>query len=407
LDEAVPPPPETPYLRPALLTAVVAAAFSVAVATVFVLLARGSADIAPLSLVRTATRTWLVSLGSGLQTGAVSWDLVPVGAVLLAVGAVTFASSWVVRTMPDDVAAYAATTAGTYGVLAGIASAASDSGDVGTSVWRAAFGAFVVGGLGALLTVARRHDASARLWPDRPEVRSVLRAATVGVAAVLGAATVVTLVLLVRHLERAADLWALLDPGAGGGLALGLACVLAVPTLVLWATSALLGPGFALGTDTSVDLTGAHLGEVPALPVLAALPAPGEFPGWVFVLALVPLAAGMLAGWRLDPGEREELAWQVGLAAAAGGVAGLVLGVLVGLSGGSMGPGRMADAGPPMLTPLLVAVPVMAVGGALGGVLSHYRGRRALSPPDARAPGRARLWRRHQPPGPDRRDLES
>ncbi|MCL8253178.1 hypothetical protein AERO_17470, partial [Aeromicrobium fastidiosum] len=82
---------------------------------------------------------------------------------------------------------------------------------------------------------------------------------------------------------------------------------------------------------------------------------------------------------------------------------GLVLGVLVGLSGGAIGPGRLTDAGPPLLTPLLVAVPVMALGGALGAVLSHYRGARANRPPDTSSRGRPRLWKRHEPAGADRR----
>ena len=167
----------------------------------------------------------------------------------------------------------------------------------------------------------------------------------------------------------------------GGGLALAVMCLLSVPTLVLWATSVLIGPGFVLGTDTSVDLTGSHLGAVPGFPPLAALPAPGEFSGWVFVLGLVPLLAGIVAGFKTDPpvpGDSDSaLLHRLGHGAAAGAVAGLVVGLAVAVSGGGIGPGRMADAGPPVLTPLLVAVPVLAMGGALGAVLAHYRGARA------------------------------
>ena len=145
----------------------------------------------------------------------------------------------------------------------------------------------------------------------------------------LGASAAIVLVLLALHLPRASDLWAALDPGFGGGFALAVICVLAAPTLVLWTAAALIGPGFQLGTHTSVDLTGAQLGAVPGLPILAALPSPGAFPGWVIVLNLIPLAAGMLAGWRVDTGEREDILIKVGLGAAAGAVAGFLLGVLV------------------------------------------------------------------------------
>jgi len=191
-------------------------------------------------------------------------------------------------------------------------------------------------------------------------------------------------------------------------------CVLLLPTLVLWATSVLLGPGFVFGTDTSVDLTGSHLGAVPGFPPLAALPAPGEFGGWVFLLGLVPLLAGVVAGYRTVPPPRPAddnlLMGRVIHGTAAGGVAGLLVGLAVAVSGGGIGPGRMADAGPPVLTPLLVAVPVLAMGGALGTVLAHYRGARASSQPDSvpertRRRPRLRFW--HQPSGPDRRNDES
>jgi hypothetical protein len=224
----------------------------------------------------------------------------------------------------------------------------------------------------------------------------------------LGASAALVVVLLAVRLERAAELWALLDPGVGGSVALAVICLLTVPTLVLWATSVLLGPGFALGSETSVDLTGSQLGQVPGFPPLAALPEPGSFPGWVFVLGLVPLLAGMVAGFRTEPPPAAEAAESGSMllrrfpyGAAAGGLAGLMVGLAVAVSGGGIGPGRMAEAGPPPFTPVLVAVPVLAAGGALGAVLAHYRGARAQQPD--RAPRRPRLRFWHQSPGPDRR----
>ncbi|MCD9198889.1 cell division protein PerM [Aeromicrobium wangtongii] len=400
----MPAPVETPYLRPAFLTAIVATIVSWAVAAVFVVIAQGASGLSAGSLARTTIRTWLVALGAGIDAGPVSIGVVPIGATLLCIALVAQAAVWVVADPLVELAAFAATAAGAYGTIAAIASAATNVGDVDTSVVRAAFGAFVVGGLGAVWGSVRRHGDADRWWFTAvPDVRAAVRAAVPGVLAVLGAAAAIVAVLLVTHVQRAGDLWALLDPGVGGGVALAAGSVLAVPTLVLWTASALLGPGFAIGTGTSVDLTGSQLGQVPGFPLLAALPTPGTFPGWVFVLGLVPLLGGMLSGWRVDPGGRTDLVPRLALGAAAGAVAGLVLGVLVGMSGGAVGPGRLADAGPPMFTPLLVAVPVMALGGALGAALAHYRGLRAPRPSDTSAPGGPRLWKRHQSPGADRR----
>lgn len=404
----MPAPVETPYLRPAFLTALLGAILPLAVSAAFVLVAQGSADPPVASFVRSTVRTWLVSLGSGIDAGPVTFGLIPVGATFVCVALVAATASWVVAEPVEELAAYVATTAGAYGVIGGIASAASASGDVHISVVRAAFGAFIVGGLGAAWGAVRRHGQAERLWfTASDDIRHATRAAIPGMLMVLAAAGVVVIVQLVRNLERAGDIWAQLDPGTGGGIALAVACVLATPTLVLWTASALIGPGFMLGTDTSVDLTGSQLGNVPGFPLLAALPPPGQFPGWVFVLWLAPLLAGMVSGWRVELGAREGLLSRVALGAASGGVAGFLLGILVGLSGGAIGPGRMADAGPPAFTPLLLAVPAMAVGGALGAVLKHYRGGRAPQPPDASSPGRPRLWKRHQSPSTDRRFGES
>lgn len=398
------PEPSTPsFLRPAFLTAIMAAVASLALAGIFVVVARGTGDLSFVGFCRGAARTWLVSLGSGLEADGVSLGLVPIGATLLCIAVVAVTASWVVAD-PVELPGYAATTAGALGLLAGIASAASNAGDVNTSVIRAAVGAFVVGGIGAAIGAAVRHKAASDLWPTpNADVRAVARASVPGVLTVLAASTMIVLGLMVWHISRAGDLWAVLDPGFGGGIALAVGCVLTVPTLILWTASALVGPGFALGTDTSVDLSGSQLGEVPGLPVLAALPAPGQFAGWVFVLGLIPLIAGMIAGWRLDPGEREDLLTRLGLGAAAGAFAGFVLGLMIAVSGGAVGPGRMADAGPPLLTPLLVAVPVMALGGALGAILSHYRGSRATKPEETSTSRRPRLWKRDKSPSVDRR----
>lgn len=395
---------ESSYLRPAFLTALLAAVLSWVAAGIVVALAQGPSDIAWGSLLRASIRVWLVSLGSGIDAGPVSIGIVPLGATLLCLLLVARAAAWVVSEPLDELAAFAATSAGAFGAIAAIASAATNAGEVHTSVIRSAIAAFVIGGAGAAWGSAQRHQDGHRWWfTTPPEVRAAVRAAVPGIVTVLGVASAIVIVLLAMHLTQAGDLWALLDPGAGGGLALGVGSVLAAPSLVLWTASALIGPGFAIGTDTSVDLTGAQLGQVPGFPLLAALPEPGEFAGWVFLLGLVPLLAGVLCGWRVDPGEREGLGPHVALGAASGAFAGFVLGVLIGLSRGAVGPGRLAEAGPPLFTPLLVAVAAMALGGALGAVLNHYRGARASRPSDTRAPGRPRLWKRHQSPSADRR----
>lgn len=402
----------TPPLRPGLLTAVVAAAVALVLGSAVALLAGAS----PVSALRSGARAWLVLQGSGLELRGTTLGLVPLGGVLLC-GALTARVARAMTPAPlESPGAFAATVAGAGGVVAAVLASVTSTPDLVVNPARAAAAVFVVGGVAAALGGTLHHGRAGDLWPGpwrRPEVRGAVAAGARGALVVLAAAGVVVTVLLVVHVERAGQLWALLDPGASGTPALAVICLLAVPTLVAWTASVLLGPGFVLGAQTSVDLTGAQLGPVPGLPVLAALPDPGAFDGRVVVLGLVPLLAGLVAGWAVRAGTsapfgldgRPVLARTL-LGLAAGAAGGVLLGVVVGASGGAVGPGRLAEAGPPALTPLLVAVPVMALGGALGALAAHYRDARASRPDDAsaRPSRRPRLRFRHQPAGADRRD---
>lgn len=397
----------TPYLRAAVLAGPLAAAVSVLVSAVVVLVARGSDGAAPVAIARTAGQVWLASIGSGLTADGISITVIPFGATLVAVAVTAVVVSWTLPDPVDELPAFTISAAGFHAVVAAVVAALASAGGVEVSPVRAAAAGFVVGGLGAAIGAVRRHGGGEALWfTISPDIRRAVRAGVVGAAVVPAAALVVVVVLLLRHLDRAGDLWALLDPGPGGAVMVAIGCLLAIPTLVLWTSAALIGPGFALGTSTSVDLTGSQLGAVPGFPVLAALPDPGQFAGWTFLLGLVPLLAGAVAGWRADAGDREGLLPRVVAGAAAGAVGGFVLGVVVGASGGAIGPGRMAETGPSALTPLLVVLPVMAVGGAIGAALAHYRGEGVLQLPTSGASpsGRPRVRERFEPPGPDRRD---
>ena len=397
----MPEPIETAYLRAAFVAGFLTAAASVATAMVLLFIAGLSADSLG-DLLSAGSRTWLVSIGSGLTDGDTHITIVPIGAWLVALLVAIGAVRWTLPDPVDDLVAFVACTGGVVALSTGVL-ALIDDAEIG--VVRATVAGFVIGALGAALGAVSRHGGGAALWFTVSEdLRRAVRSSVIGVVIVLSAATILVLLMLLLHRERAAELWALLDPGSRGGVGLAAACLLAVPTAVLWTVAVLLGPGFSLGTQTSVDLTGAHLGAVPGFPVLAALPSPGEFSGWVFLLGLIPLTAAAVAGWRADLGGRTGATARLTAGASAGAVGGFVLGLIVGVSGGSVGPGRMAEAGPPSLTPLLVGVLVMALGGALGGALAHYREARAESRSDSEpsASGGSGVGQRHDSASPDR-----
>lgn len=366
---------------PGAMTAVWTAVAGWLVTGVVVVLGGSGGDLG-LGTLRGAARVWLVAQGSGITAEGIDVTLVPWGGVLLGVALVVLVGRRQVREPVAEPAAYAATVAGVYAVLASVVAAVANDTAVSVPTIRAALATFALAGAGAALAYVSVHGVPAAWWPEsRPGVLAVLRGAATSVAVVLVVSLVVVLVLLARHVRQAGSLWALLDPGLGGGVALALVCLLVVPTLVLWAASALIGSGFQVGSGTSVDLTSSHLGQVPGLPVLAALPGPGEFPVWTFLLALVPAIGAGWAGWRLVRRGHVDLAtdfWRgVGLAAGAGAVGALALALLAWSSGGAVGPGRMSEVGPESLLGLLRALPFMAVAAGFGAVAAHYRGGRA------------------------------
>jgi hypothetical protein len=370
---------EPTYLRPAIVTAVGSVIVGLALTCMFASFGWQSGSVGSLrDLVGTGVRTWLVSHGSGLTANGIVLDAIPLGASLIAVAIVACASlkaltRWEGGTdSGHDAVPYIAVTAATYGILAGMLSAATNSGGHSTHFVRSAIGGVVIAALGAAVGLALHTGGSDVLLSGPGEVRSVIGAASRGVAAILATALALVTLLFALHVGRASEMWASLDPGVLGSIGLAGICLAVLPNLVLWTVAALLGPGFALGTDTSVDLTGAHLGAVPGLPILAGLPAPGGFPGWVFLLGLIPLLAGVYAGWRVVAADRPWL-HQMGMGVAAGALAGVVCGVLVALSGGAIGPGRMSVVGPDRIAPILVAIAVLALGGAIGAGLRVAR----------------------------------
>jgi len=177
-----------------------------------------------------------------------------------------------------------------------------------------------------------------------------LRAGTAATAVVVGVAAVLVGLLLFTSFAEVITLYEQSHAGVIGGVALTVGQLAFLPDFVGWATSWLIGPGFAIGTGSSVSPIATTLGPIPGLPVFGALPTSGHTFGLVWIL--VPVIAGFAIGGSM----RQRLVRALGAADSAlhrafGGVAaGLVAGVLTGLiawvSSGSFGPGRLADVGP-------------------------------------------------------------
>jgi putative intracellular protease/amidase len=391
--------PGRPLMVTGAIAACAAAGAGLAVLILLVLVGWIAAPHAGLGLtgvLRTAALLWLIGHHVGFALpGAGRIGMLPLGLVLLPGALLWRAGRWVVRA--GGVArlryvGYAALAlAVPYALVAGALALGSRSAQAAPSAPQAVICGFllalVAGGLGGARALAPWPQLT-RLLPDR--TRSVI-IGIVGALAVLAASgAVLAGGSVVTHLGEYATLSRSLEPGAIGSVLLLVTQLAYVPNAIVWAISFTLGPGFAFGTGTVVAPTGAALGQLPAFPLLAALP-PGMHngaPPWLAIIVLaLPYAAGSVAGLllvRAAPFPALEAApvWGLACGAAAGGV----LGVLAAFSGGPLGDGRLAAVGPSGWQVGAIAALEIGVASAVTAGLANWlrlggRGRVAQAAP--------------------------
>ncbi|WP_309064658.1 cell division protein PerM [Microbacterium sp.] len=217
--------------------------------------------------------------------------------------------------------------------------------------------------------IDRLHDIVDGLGDWAPVTAESLRGAAAVLVALTGAGAVG---IAVMTLLRGGEVIALFEAARVdvlGAAMLTLAHLAYLPTLIVWSVGWLAGPGFAVGSGTAVSPAGTELGVVPGIPVLGLIPENSSM--WMLISVLVPVAAGAVAGWMI----RSRLVWEglgTGLApraAIAAGIAALSAGaaaLAAVLASGSIGPGRLAEAGPaPGALALAIGVEVLLGAGIL------------------------------------------
>ncbi|WEG08065.1 DUF6350 family protein [Microbacterium horticulturae] len=279
------------------------------------------------------------SWGAGLGGGAVAFAIVSAVVCLTARGPVADAPMWQAILLPALVFAVPAAA----GVLG--------------SVWRTDAG--VIGRLRE--SIADLPD----LWPDVPAL--ALRGAGVALTALVGIGALGVVVALLTGGDRVVALYQSSNADVMGVIVVSLAQLAYLPTFIVWALSFVAGPGFTVGTGTAFSPAGTQSGIIPGIPVLGALPAASS--PWLLVLVLLPIGAGVLAGWVLR-GRMLDLDASAGVrAGTAGGVAVLTGGgaaLAAWVASGAFGPGRLAQIGPqPGWVALAVGVEVLVGAGIL------------------------------------------
>ncbi|WP_116951574.1 cell division protein PerM [Jiangella endophytica] len=346
---------------------------------------------------RFASRVWLTAHRAGLEVGDGSFTLAPLGLTLLFVLLLHRSARWAAHS------AGVATTRGavavvvpavvTYvvgaAIIAGFSTTPGVAGDpIEAVLWAALWSA-------AAVTAGVAHESGLLAdwwWRVPPLMRAALAGAGVAVAGLVGVGAVLMGVSLVAHTGRIGDLATALDAGPLGATLLIVGSALLVPNLVVWSAAFALGPGFAVGTATSVAPDGVTLGLVPAVPVLGALPS--ELPGsltWLVVAG--PVLAGLLAGLLVHrrlgpvpvPGDDEDtgvrLGSALGVTVGAAAIAGIAMAVLALLSGGSAGAERLSVLGPVPWEVAAATFGLVSVPAAVAVLVLRFR--RGPADPDA------------------------
>ncbi|MHB8340060.1 MAG: cell division protein PerM [Mycobacteriales bacterium] len=288
-----------------------------------------------------------------------------------------------VRRVPDGVALVGAVAA-LYGLVLAVLASLARSPALRPSPLQALLAGTALAGVAGGAGLVRACGGHRTLCWLPVRLRQVLTGAAVASGSLVAAGALLVGASLALHGAQVRQLERLVEPNLAGGVALFVLDACLLPNAAIFAAAVLAGPGTALGVGTSVTVHAARIRFVPALPLLAVLPADGRLPAGTALLLLVPALAGVLGGLavarRLDGG----LWWlaAAGWGASAGVVGGAVLAAACALAGGPAGPGRLAAVGPSPWRVGLAAAVVMGVSAAAAaGIAGAVRARRPTRRP--------------------------
>jgi hypothetical protein len=389
------------HRRPLVVVAT-AGGVAAAAATLLVCLAVGvtgwfltdsGAHGAPRDALRAGATAWLMAHGSGVRVHGAAIDVVPLGLTLVVGWALWRVGQRVGDsisghgpdadriadgerdwTVPLASALFALGYVVTTIVTGSVAGTPVTSPDITRASLWALLLSLLVGGTGIAVGAGRAAIAVAWLPPT---IRAVAAAARLTLLGWLAVSLVTLLVSLALDFSTAANVMSQLHTGAGESTLYTLLTATVLPNAALFSGSYLLGPGFTVGVGTLVSPGAVVLGPLPMFPLLAALPDAGPTPGWTsWLVLLAPLTAALAAvvAQRRHPTTR----WDEGaIRGLAGGVcAAVAFGILAGLAGGAVGPGRMADVSAYALDATVRAVLAFGAGGLLAGLATTWWRRR-------------------------------
>ena len=384
--------------------------------------ANGFSDRDYASLARLSGQAWLLLHGVplsltfpagtvGLEESGGLLSLIPLGLTLIPFFLCWRAGRRLARACYTDQLWQALLGAlGTYALLGTAAAYFSANEDVSISLVAGGLIPLIPAGLGVIIGARMEAGSWVRLigvdltdWIARTSQHSrwagsylwaAIRAGVVGITAAIGLAAVLLVVALALSWAEIATVYQKLDAGIIGGIVVTVAQLGLLPNLVVWTLAWASGAGFSIGTGSIISPLETTVGPLPAVPILAALPS-GQSE-YAYAALLIPVAAGVLAGWWfLREGENHFDEWisikinarwftasvsTVCLGAVIGLVSGLVAAAAALIARGSLGIGRFVEIGPdPLWIGIWIAAEVavgVVIGYAAGPWLERERSRR-------------------------------
>lgn len=337
------------------------------------------ASASPTDPLRLAVALWAWSHHAGMTAYGLPVQLTPLGLLAVPVGLSWAGGRHLARLQPPPDLAAAARVVGLFALGYAVVATAivipagndvASASAARTLVWAAALSA-----VGAGIGVVRGGALTGQVRDLVPAtIRPVLSAGTAAALVVVGCAAVIAAVCLAAALPESASISQRLHAGVLGGILVTLLGIAFVPNLVAWVVAVLVGPGFAVGAATEVSPRLVEYGPLPAFPPVAALPPEGVVPPIGWLVLLLPVAAGVLAG--LLVARRVDAAThQVAVRAAlCGPVAGFWLGTLAWLSAGGLGVQRLTVIGPAAGRVGLVTALEVGLVAAVTAWEAHRRG---------------------------------
>jgi hypothetical protein len=332
---------------------------------------------APLSgALRTGAAFWLLGHGGRLHLPAGTAGLIPLGlsAIFASLAARAGASVSRVRASRSrrrGVLSAGLAVAVPYGLIAAVVAGVASSGGLHVSPLTAGIGAFILALVGAAIGAGRELPMAV---PKPSRGRALLAGVAVAGGALIAGAALLAAIVLLFHISDAAALAKPAKAGAVGGVGLLAIQGALAPNVITWSASYLLGPGFAIGAGTLVSPGHTRLGDVPAVPMLAALPSHAA--AWpLYLLFLIPVGAGVLGGLtvvRRLP-KAPNFAGSALLGAGVGLGVAVPLAVAAMLSGGPVTAGRLATVGPAALPVGLMALLEIGLPSMLAAVGLTWR----------------------------------